>query len=111
MQHEVSRSKAFRLALDDFADRSAIHRLVELEGRDVALHVVHPPAHVGVDRKPAVAHADHAVAERREIDLLQLEIVGGRHPLRAALQVPGAGHVHFSVVPAWPGSLVLAARS
>ena len=51
------------------------------ERRNIAFHVVHPAAHVGVDRQPAVAHADHAVAERRQRDLLQLEIVGGRHAL------------------------------
>jgi hypothetical protein len=34
----------------DLADRAALHRLAELEGRDIALRVVHPAAHIGVDR-------------------------------------------------------------
>ena len=63
---EVARREALGLALDHLADRAAVHRLAELERRDVAFHVVHPAAHVGVDRQPLVADADHAVAERRQ---------------------------------------------
>ena len=63
---EVAGGEAVGLALDDLADRAAFHRLADLERRDVAFHVVHPAAHVGVDRQPAVADPDHAVAERRE---------------------------------------------
>ena len=39
-------------------------------GWDVAFHVVHSAAHVGIDRQPLVADPDLAVAERRKIDLL-----------------------------------------
>src|SRR5690348_6079508 len=92
MLDEVAGREAFRLALDYLSDRSAFERCAQLERRDVAFDVPHPPAHVRVDRKPAVAHSDHPLAERRKIDLLQLEIVGGRKSFRAALEVPGAGH-------------------
>jgi hypothetical protein len=43
---------------DDDADRAPVHRLVQLEGRDVGLHVVHPAAHVRVDRQMQVAYED-----------------------------------------------------
>ncbi len=79
MLHQIAGREAVGVAVDDLADRAAVHRLAELEWRDVAFHVVHPAAHVGVDRQPVVPDPDHARAERRELDVLQLEIVGGRH--------------------------------
>jgi hypothetical protein len=59
---------------DDAADRAAVHRLAELERREIAFHVVHAAAHVGIDAEPLVAHAHLAVGEVGERELLQLEI-------------------------------------
>src|SRR5439155_20991652 len=92
---KVAGSEALRPAFDDLADRAAVHRLAELERRDVAFHVVHPPAHVRIDREPKIADANHAVGERWERDLTQLEIVVRGKPLRAADQVPCARHARF----------------
>ena len=97
---EVIESKASglqsgRLGIDHFANRSALHRRVERERRHIAFDVVHAAAHVGVDRQPAVADPDHPVAERRLFKFLEVEVVGGWKPFRAALQMPGAGHCDF----------------
>ena len=46
-----------RSVYPDLADGAALHGRVELEGRDVAFHVVHPAAHIGIDRQPAIGDA------------------------------------------------------
>ena len=89
---EVTRCEALRAALHDFADRTAFQWLPDLEWRDVAFHVVHPPAHVRVDAQPPVANAHAAFGELGQGHILELEVVMGRHAGRAALEVPGAGH-------------------
>ena len=98
---EVAGREARGLAGDDLADGAAVHRLAELERGDVALHVVHPPAHVRIDREPMVADMHHAVAERRKRNVLQLEILSRGKPLRTAHQVPGTGHLHL-LLPSLP---------
>ena len=56
----------------------------ERERRHVRLGVVHPAAHVRVDRDIGVANEDLAVAGIRELDLRELEIRSGRRPARAS---------------------------
>src|SRR5207237_4105513 len=80
-------------ALDDLADGAAFQRLAYLKRRNVAFHVVHPSAHVRGDRRPQVLDAQLAVFDPRQVDLPKLEILEGRHAARAALEVPGAGHL------------------
>jgi hypothetical protein len=98
--HQVARFQPLGLALDDLADRSAIHRLAYLKRRNVAFHIVHPAAHVRVDGEPQVAHPHGPVFERREIELLELEILGFGHSLWAAFQMPCARHDLLL----WPGA-------
>ena len=51
-------------AFDHHADRAAVHRLANLEWWNIAFHIVHPAAHVRIDRQPVVADMNHAIAER-----------------------------------------------
>ena len=97
MADQVARREGVAPAFDDYAERSAVHRRVQRERRDVGFGIVHPPAHVRIDREPQVAHPHHAVVERRRRDLLQLEIGRCRHSLRAVLEVPGARHLPSSL--------------
>ena len=62
---EVAGGKAVRAALDHFSDGSALKRLADLKRGNIALHVVHPSAHVRVDRQPAVTHPDLPVGKLR----------------------------------------------
>ena len=68
---------------DDLADGAAVERGVDLEGGDVGLHVVHPTAHVGVERHDDIAHEDLTVGELRQVDGLEAEVVGARRALGA----------------------------
>ncbi len=66
------------------ADGAAGHGLAEVERGDVALGVVHAPAHVGVDREERVRDPDLAGGEVAVGDLRGAEVVVGRPSLRAA---------------------------
>ena len=68
---------------DDRADRAAVEGLVDLERRDVGLHVVHAATHVRVDAHDGVTHEQFAVAEGGEFPRLEAEVVGRRRALRA----------------------------
>ncbi len=79
----------------DLADRPALERRADLKRRHVGLGVVHPPAHVRVDRHERVAHEQLARAGVRQLDLGQLEVRGlgladrpGGQPDLAAEQSP-----------------------
>ena len=80
---------------DHLADGTAIKGPAQLEGRDIALHVVHAAAHVGIDGHPGVADLDLSCARRRQVNGGELEVGGGRQALRTAAQAdfPGCGHV------------------
>src|SRR3989442_880900 len=73
-QHEVARPERGVARLHHLADGAADHRLPELDGRGVGLHVVHPPPHVGIQRQPDGAHEDLAVLRRghRRVDHLEI---------------------------------------
>ena len=81
--HHVTGLQAIGVAFDHFADRAALHRRADLERRDIAFHIVHPAAHIGIDRQPAVGDANLPFAKAWRLDRDQLEIRIGRHPLRA----------------------------
>ena len=74
--------------LRDCADRGAVERLIDLERLDVGLHVVHPPAHVGVDAGEGVLDEDLAVGKLRQLHLLESEVLTCRCALRAGGQDP-----------------------
>ena len=76
----------------DHTDGVTGHRSVQLERRDVGPGVVHPTAHVGVDRQEAVADEQLSLTGGAHLDLHQGEV--GVHGLavRSADEVPlGAG--------------------
>ena len=90
----------------DLADRAALHRLADLERRRVALHVVHPAAHVGVDRHPGVLHLHLAGAGSGRSTLASSKFAARGHADRAALQADFAGLGHgasprLPSAPAW----------
>src|SRR5206468_2316916 len=58
--HKIARLEPIKSALDDLADGAAFQRLAYLKRWNVAFHVVHPSAHVRVDRKPQVLDAQLA---------------------------------------------------
>src|SRR5262249_30926748 len=60
-EHEVSRLECGVARLHDLAHGAADHRLAELDGRRVRFHVVHAPAHVGIEREPDGADQDLAI--------------------------------------------------
>src|SRR3546814_6972659 len=64
VEDQVAGREAIHPAFDHLADRAAGHRLIELEAGGIAFRVVHPAAHIGIDRKPAVADAELVAFER-----------------------------------------------
>ncbi len=78
VQDQVAFGQVRRAGLDDRADRAALQRLAQPERRDVGLHVVHPAAHVRVDRHEQVAHPDLPVGELGPVRLGQREVRRGR---------------------------------
>ena len=93
VQHEVPRGEPVSLRLDDLTDRATVERLVDLERRNVRLHVVHAPTHVRVDAHHDVAHEQLTVTERGQFALLETEVVGRRSTLRARRENDDAGLV------------------
>src|SRR5207247_8322457 len=92
-QYSLAGAEGGVARLDDLADGAADHRLAELDGRSVRLHVVHPAAHVGVEREPDGAYEDLAVLRRRHRRVDDLEIGWLRLAHRAALeQYAAVGH-------------------
>ncbi len=92
MLHHVTDRDALGLALDHFADRAALHRLAQRKRRNVRFHVVHPPAHIGIDRQPAIGNADVAILQSGGGHFDQRKIGCDGHAVRAGVQSPGAGH-------------------
>ncbi len=92
---EVARLEARVTALDDLADRASLERRIERERRNIAFHVVHPAAHVGIDREPAIGDVNHPVAKLGKLKGLQLEIRGCRQAFRSPHEMPGTGHDGF----------------
>ena len=79
------------LAGHDLAHGAALHGRAERVGLDVGLGVVHPAAHVGVDRQHGVADQDLTRPRGGQLDLDEGEVVGNRSADRAAGQVDLAG--------------------
>ena len=75
VRHGGTHCKRVGLRGDDLTHGGALHRLAELEGRDVRRRVVHPPAHVRVHRHPRVAHHDLTGSGSGHRGVYQLEIV------------------------------------
>src|SRR3546814_8308798 len=66
---------------------------IELEAGGIAFRVVHPAAHIGIDRKPAVADAELVAFERSVGQVAQREIAHRRESLRTIQQMPGPRHM------------------
>jgi hypothetical protein len=98
MLHHIADSKPLGAALDHFADRAALHRLAERKGRNVGFHVVHAPAHIRIDRQPAIGNAHVAFVQSGRGQIDQFEIARHGHAVGAGFQAPGAGHQHSSIV-------------
>ncbi len=92
---EIARLQRGIAALDHLADRAALHRRADREGRDIAFHVVHPAAHIGVDRQPAIGDAHLPFGQRRIGQRDEREVGGGGHPRGSGCQGPGACHVRI----------------
>ena len=101
VQHLVTGLEPGVAAFDHFTDRAALHRGVDLEWRDVTLHVVHPPAHIGVDRQIAVADLDHAFGHRGQRVILYREVLHHGHAVGSPHQVPGSGHILSPLSKVW----------
>lgn len=84
----VARFELAGAGLRDCADRGAVERLIDLEWLDIGLHVVHPPAHVGVDAGEGVLDENLAVGKLRQLHLLEPEVLACRCALRAGGQDP-----------------------
>ncbi len=67
---------------DDLPDGTPGQRLADRERRHVRAHVVHPAAHVRVDRDERVANEELAVHGVGQLDLGELEVRRNRHTLR-----------------------------
>ena len=78
----------------DLADGPALEHLADLERRHVALGVVHPAAHVGVDRHEEVAHQDLALGGFGHLDVDEGEVGQHRLPDGAGGQVDLASFSH-----------------
>jgi hypothetical protein len=76
-------SEAIRAGCHDLADRASFERRSERERRHVGLDVVHPSAHVRIDRHPLVADEQLARAGIGKLDLRELEVAQSRLPDRA----------------------------
>ncbi len=77
---------AVELTVDDFAYHARLQYFPDLERRHVRLHVVHPPAHVRVDRHEYVSNEHLAVARLRNRFFGYLEILGGDPASRPACE-------------------------
>ena len=82
--HEVAFGEAGAPRRDHPADRPALQRLAQLEGRHVAVHPRHPAPHVGIDGHPKIADPNLSVGQRRHGHLGQLERVQRRPVFRPA---------------------------
>ena len=78
MAHNLARAEPFILAFDYDADRGAIERLANLEGRHIAFSTGHAAAHVRVNGEPPVGDEQLSSLWRGEILLDEFEVVGLR---------------------------------
>src|SRR5882724_4842944 len=80
-EHEIARREGGVARFHHLADGAADHRLSQLHGRRIRLHVVHPATHVGIDREPDGAHEDVALLRlgQRRVDDLEIARLGLAH--------------------------------
>src|SRR6266403_939531 len=80
-EHEIARREGGVARFHHLADGAADHRLSQLHGRRVRLHVVHPAAHVRIQREPDGAHEDVALLRlgQRRVDDLEIARLGLAH--------------------------------
>ncbi len=92
-----------RVARDgDTPDRTAGHRLAERERRDVRAHVVHPRAHVRVDREVRVPDEHLSLGRSRNRRLGHLEEVLPRKALRPRDEADLASDaLHATMIRRW----------
>ena len=84
---------ALRPAGQDLPDALTLHHLAEPDRRRVGGRIVHPAAHVGVERQPDRAHQDLARRKLRDGDLVELEVLRHRRALRSSRQQDFLVHV------------------
>jgi hypothetical protein len=92
--HELPLLVAGVPGLDHPAHAEAAHRLADRDRRQVARHVVDPGPVGGVQRDPLGADERLALADLRELDLLELEGLGADPPRRALAQSEATIHWH-----------------
>ena len=78
------RRQAVRAAGLDHADALALHDLTQLDRGGIGRAVVHPAAHIGVERQPDGADQHLARPGRGHRRLVETKVLGHRHALRAA---------------------------
>ena len=90
---EVACGNALRPAGQDLPDALALHHLAEPDRCRVGRRIVHPAAHVGVERQPDRADQDLARRKLRDGDLVELEVLLHRCAMGAARQQDPLVHV------------------
>jgi hypothetical protein len=108
VQHGVTGRKVMDGGADvlDDTHRPAVHRCVQLEGRDVRLAVVHAAPHVGIHAQPGVADDDVVRARFGQVHLDQAEVVVRRLPVGSTDEVPLTRADHGPASPALAGGAV-----
>jgi hypothetical protein len=81
--------------LQNLSDHLPLHHFPKLNGPRIGFGVVHPPAHVGVERQMLCPQQKLAFGGNRERAGLQAEIVEPRHALRSRSEDDLAIMVHL----------------